>query len=195
MEENKINATEKRRNVKKAAKIKEDTHKKFKTKTLSFNEYEHMVHLNMNYSESFLHLPTVATNEESKQNDSDKVMMFDIRKETNYLNNLLLQEKIKEEVFEDRHQRIETNLKNPELVHKVQDEEMIPYSRSKTMYVDLAKQIINRKKFGRLTAEQSNYLRILIRQPNISIEKISSMYLVSKSVLYSLKQGRKYSND
>ena len=29
MEENKINATEKRRNVKKAAKIKEDTHEKF----------------------------------------------------------------------------------------------------------------------------------------------------------------------
>ena len=62
MEENKINATEKRRNVKKAAKIKEDTHENFKTKTLSFNGYEYMVHLNMNYSESFLHLPTVATN-------------------------------------------------------------------------------------------------------------------------------------
>ena len=71
-----------------------------------------MVHLNMNYSESFLHLPTVSTNEERKQDDSDKVMMFDIRKETNYLNNLQLQEKIKEEVLEDRHQRIETNLKN-----------------------------------------------------------------------------------
>ena len=63
------------------------------------------------------------------------------------------------------------------------------------MYVDLAKQIINRKKFGRLTAEQRNYLRILIRQPNIYIEKISSMYLVSRSVLYSLKQGREYRND
>ena len=63
------------------------------------------------------------------------------------------------------------------------------------MYVDLAKQIINRKKFGRLTAEQRNYLRILIRQPNISIEKISSMYLVIRNVLYSLKQGREYSND
>ena len=163
MEENKINATEKRRNVKKAAKIKEDTHENFKTKTLSFNGYEHMVHLNMNYSESFLHLPTVATNEERKQDDSDKVIMFDIRKETNYLNNLQLQEKIKEVVLEDRHQRIETNLKNPELVHKVQDEEMTPYNRSKIMYVDLAKQIINLKKFGRLTAEQSNYLRIFIR--------------------------------
>ena len=66
MEENKINETEKRRNVKKAAKIKEDTHEKFKTKTLSFNGYEHMVHLNKSYSESFLHLPAVATNEEKK---------------------------------------------------------------------------------------------------------------------------------
>ena len=87
-------------------------------------------------------------------------------------------------MLEDRHQRIKKNLKNPELVHKVQDEEMIPYNRSKIMYVDLAKQIINRKKFGRLTTEQRNYLRILIRQPKISIEKISSMYFVSRSVLY-----------
>ena len=89
-----------------------------------------MVHLNMNYSESFLHLPTAATNEERKQDDSDKVIMFDIRKETNYLNNLQLKKKVKEVVLEDRHQRIETNLKNPELVHKVQDEEMIPYNCS-----------------------------------------------------------------
>ena len=66
MEENKINSTEKRRNVKKAVKIKEDTHEKFKTKTFSFNGYEHMVHLNKSYSESFLHLPAVATNEEKK---------------------------------------------------------------------------------------------------------------------------------
>ena len=76
--------------MKKAVKIKEDTHENFKTKTLSFNGYVHMVHLNMNYSESFLHLPAVATNEEKKQHDTDKVMIFDIRKETNYLNNLQL---------------------------------------------------------------------------------------------------------
>ena len=66
--------------MKKVGKIKEDTHEKFKTKTLSFNGYEHMVHLNMNYSEYFLHLPTIATNEERKQDDTDKVMMFDIGK-------------------------------------------------------------------------------------------------------------------
>ena len=86
-------------------------------------------------------------------------------------------------------------MKNQPDTNKSKVEEINSSSNSEIAYADIIKHIKNRKKFGKLTTMQRNYLRKLLWQSNHSIKEISLKYFVSKSLLYSLKQGRECSSD
>ena len=123
-----------------------------------------------------------------------KTLQFDVKKITDGLNNLQIISKIKYELLNKDEDEAKDSYNDLEVCTNQDPIEDKFENIRNTSCGDMEQSIIRRLAHQKLNPDQKRFLKILIDSKSPSLIEISRKFHISKSVLYSIKNGIIYSN-
>ena len=183
-----------KRSKKIVAKLNEEESKYYRIKTLSFNGARHLVYLNLSYIIELEDKPYKNKEEIRDQPNLDKSWPFDVRKITDGLNDLQIMNKIKDELLDRDADETKDSNKDLGVYPSKNPVESEIRNIPNELCDDIEQSLIRQFAHKKLNPNQRKVFKDLIDSKMHSLIEISRKFYISKSVLYSIKNEKIYSN-